>query len=90
MTAIHCRPRIRVLPRSTSRPIRSPSWIRGRGSGRCRQVKSDEQLTPVTAQQPLVPVERAEAGFRICPKCLKPVHLGSEVCRQCGTKVPRP
>lgn len=55
-----------------------------------RQVKSDEQFTPVTAQQPLVPVERAEAGFRICPKCLKPVHLGSEVCRQCGTQVPRP
>ncbi len=54
-----------------------------------RQKNSDEQPTPVSAHPPLAPVSRAEAGFRICPKCLKPLHLGSEMCRTCGIKVPR-
>ncbi len=32
---------------------------------------------------------RAEAGFRVCPKCGKPIHLNAEVCRGCGTAVPK-
>ena len=32
---------------------------------------------------------RAEAGLRICPKCRKPIHLGAETCRSCGTPVPK-
>lgn len=35
------------------------------------------------------PLARAEAGFRVCPNCRKPVHLGADVCRACGTAVPR-
>lgn len=33
--------------------------------------------------------DRAEAGFRVCPNCRKPVHLGADSCRACGTPVPR-
>ncbi len=32
---------------------------------------------------------KAEAGMRVCPKCGKPIHLGAEVCRGCGTVVPK-
>lgn len=32
---------------------------------------------------------RAEVGLRVCPKCKRPVHLGADVCRACGTSVPR-
>lgn len=35
------------------------------------------------------PSDRAEVGLRVCPRCRKPVHLGAEVCRNCGTPVPR-
>jgi hypothetical protein len=33
-------------------------------------------------------VVKFEAGFRICPRCQKPVHLGASICRECGTSVP--
>jgi hypothetical protein len=32
---------------------------------------------------------RAEAGFRVCPNCGKPIHLNAEICRGCGTSVPK-
>ncbi len=32
---------------------------------------------------------KTEAGLRVCPSCRKPVHLSAEVCRHCGTAVPR-
>ncbi len=32
---------------------------------------------------------RAEAGLRICPRCGRPIHLGAESCRACGTAVPK-
>jgi hypothetical protein len=32
---------------------------------------------------------RAEVGLRLCPNCRRPVHLGRDVCRECGTPVPR-
>lgn len=34
-------------------------------------------------------VLKFEAGLRVCPRCQKPVHLGTSVCRECGTPVPR-
>jgi hypothetical protein len=34
-------------------------------------------------------VVKFEAGLRICPRCQKPIHLGTSVCRACGTPVPR-
>ena len=44
------------------------------------------------AAPPLLPTSPApyptEAGLRVCPGCGKPVHLGADVCRECGTKVP--
>jgi hypothetical protein len=32
---------------------------------------------------------RAEAGLRVCPRCARPVHLGSDQCDECGIAVPR-
>lgn len=32
---------------------------------------------------------RVEAGLRVCPRCGRPVHLGSDSCRQCGASVPK-
>ena len=30
-----------------------------------------------------------EENLRVCPKCGRPVHLGADACRACGTVVPR-
>lgn len=35
------------------------------------------------------PPRRVEAGLRVCPQCGKPIHMGSETCRGCGTIVPK-
>ncbi len=32
---------------------------------------------------------RAESSFRVCPRCGKPIHLGADACRNCGTSVPK-
>ena len=32
---------------------------------------------------------KMEAGLRVCPRCGRPVHLGSIVCRECGAHVPK-
>ncbi len=43
-----------------------------------------------TAEMPSEPQNRrAEAGMRVCPNCGKPIHLGADTCRGCGTAVPR-
>ena len=43
-----------------------------------------------TAELPNDPRGRkAEAGMRVCPNCGKPIHLGANTCRGCGTVVPR-
>ena len=42
-----------------------------------------------TSSQPTTPVIRSEAGLRVCPTCGKPIHLGADSCRACGTSVPR-
>jgi len=48
---------------------------------------------PPTASAPSVAVEpppvRSEAGMRVCPRCGRPVHLSSVVCRECGASVPK-
>ena len=45
---------------------------------------------PSNASPPLSsPVIKAEAGLRVCPRCGRPVHLGSVACRECGTHVPK-
>jgi hypothetical protein len=51
----------------------------------------DEQATPpvIATFPPTTPTTRAEAGLRVCPNCGKPVHLGANTCRACGTPVPR-
>lgn len=41
-----------------------------------------------TAEGPAPPV-RSEAGLRVCPNCARPIHMGAEACRHCGTFVPR-
>jgi uncharacterized Zn-finger protein len=43
-----------------------------------------------TADMPMdAPARRAEAGFRVCPRCGKPIHLNADTCRGCGTPVPK-
>ena len=38
---------------------------------------------------PRASVVKFETGLRICPRCQKPLHLGSNHCPECGTVVPR-
>ncbi len=47
--------------------------------------------TPVAPMPAVAPPrsDRAEVGLRVCPKCGRPIHLGAEACRVCGTSVPR-
>jgi hypothetical protein len=45
---------------------------------------------PIPAQAPAPASEmKTEAGLRVCPRCGKPVHLSSIVCRECGAHVPK-
>ena len=43
----------------------------------------------VTAPAGTAPPRTLEAGLRVCPQCGKPIHMGSETCRGCGTTVPK-
>ncbi len=48
------------------------------------------KTTQSTAEMPSEPQNRrAEAGLRVCPNCGKPIHLGADTCRGCGTVVPK-
>lgn len=60
---------------------------RDRGSRVPSNVPSGPNAPPSTLPQSAS--ERVEAGLRMCPTCSRPVHLGAEVCRHCGTSVPR-
>jgi hypothetical protein len=52
--------------------------------------KSNGQGPNSTAEMTLKSTPgRAEAGFRVCPQCGKPIHLNAEICRGCGTAVPK-
>jgi hypothetical protein len=53
---------------------------------------------PASVQEPSEPATtieqpasslKTEAGLRVCPRCGKPVHLSSIVCRECGAHVPK-
>jgi len=44
---------------------------------------------PSIAQSAAAAEGRVEAGLRVCPRCGKPVHLSSIVCRTCGAHVPK-
>jgi hypothetical protein len=54
---------------------------------------ANETMAPSTidlaAQGSDSEVPRTEIGLRVCPQCGRPVHLGAENCRSCGTPVPR-
>ncbi len=39
--------------------------------------------------QATVPPRKLESGFRVCPQCGKPIHMGAEACRTCGIVVPK-
>jgi hypothetical protein len=55
-------------------------------------VSASEANANVGSTIPTIPppsVVKFEAGLRVCPRCQKPVHLGTSVCRACGTPVPR-
>ncbi len=54
-----------------------------RGNGNDRTPKSTAEMAQAA------PGRRAEAGFRVCPRCGKPIHLNADTCRGCGTAVPK-
>jgi DNA-directed RNA polymerase subunit RPC12/RpoP len=66
------------------------AWTKGhlaRGNG---QGQGQGNGPTSTAEMPLSPLgRRAEAGFRVCPRCGKPIHLNADTCRACGTAVPK-
>ncbi len=55
----------------------------GRGNGKVVNPAS-------TAEMPLgSPARNGEAGFRVCPRCGKPIHMNADTCRACGIPVPK-
>jgi DNA-directed RNA polymerase subunit M/transcription elongation factor TFIIS len=51
---------------------------------------ADDDDTPVSLGPARAGADdRAEAGLRVCPNCRRPIHLGADTCRACGTAVPR-
>lgn len=60
-------------------------WSEGHRARRPPQVPSTTDDILIPNPQP----GRVELGLRLCPSCGKPVHLGSDTCRNCGTAVPR-
>jgi hypothetical protein len=66
------------------------AWTKGhltRGNG---NGKGNGTSPSSTAEMALkAPGTRAEAGFRVCPRCGKPLHLNADTCRACGTSVPK-
>ncbi len=68
------------------------AWVQGhlaKGKG-AKNGKGNGRSPNSTAEMTLKSTPgRAEAGFRVCPNCGKPIHLNAEVCRGCGTAVPK-
>jgi hypothetical protein len=52
-------------------------------------VDNDDFGLPSPSNVPRASVVKFETGLRICPQCHKPLHLGADHCRDCGTRVPR-
>ena len=61
--------------------------VRGKGKGKGNGNGEGPKSTAEMAQS--APGRRAEAGFRVCPRCGKPIHLNADTCRGCGTPVPK-
>ena len=49
----------------------------------------NDELGLLSSMIPRASVVKFETGLRICPQCQKPLHLGSNNCRECGIPVPR-
>jgi hypothetical protein len=49
----------------------------------------NDKLGLFSSTIPRASVVKFETGLRICPRCQKPLHLGSNNCRECGIHVPR-
>jgi hypothetical protein len=64
------------------------AWAKGHRAG---PNSTSNGANPIsTAEMPFnTPGRRAEAGFRVCPRCGKPLHLNADTCRACGTSVPK-
>ena len=45
--------------------------------------------SPSSSPSPRPSTAKAEAGLRVCPRCGRPVHMGSVACRECGAHVPK-
>jgi hypothetical protein len=56
-----------------------------------RVPAADAHASTATMAVPPTPATggKVEAGLRVCPRCGKPVHLSSIVCRECGAHVPK-
>lgn len=67
----------------------SERHLAGSRTGTDKTVSQSQVPEGSTAGRPVAPVVRSEAGLRLCPSCGKPIHLGADVCRACGTVVPR-
>ena len=52
-------------------------------------IPSPSESALPTPAHPALAASRTEAGLRLCPGCRKPVHLGADACRHCGTPVPK-
>ena len=57
------------------------------------EVTAPSKAEPAPAVTETMPLPTAamkvEAGLRVCPRCGRPVHLSSVVCRECGAHVPK-
>ena len=62
---------------------------RGNGHGPGPGKSPAARPTSTAEMAPVPPAKKAEAGFRVCPRCGKPIHLNAETCRGCGTAVPK-
>jgi len=56
---------------------------RGNGNGKGKSPNSTAEMALNS------PARKAEAGFRVCPRCRKPIHLNADTCRACGIPVPK-
>ena len=54
-----------------------------------RAEVADTAALPTTSFPPPTESDRDEVGLRVCPNCGRPIHMGSDTCRGCGTVVPR-
>jgi hypothetical protein len=70
-------------------------WTRDHLTRAANAVGADiRDTTQIVNGPPTLPAgaggpHRAEVGLRLCPNCGRPVHMGRDTCRECGTPVPR-